>query len=183
MATYFFNSPPLKTTTAMINSGRFKGRKVEILPEDYLDERYCLTRDLEFGIELSMRKDELGPWIKEVHPKVKPHKRKEVKKMGRSAPCFEYEVAVMDSPNLTSQAKVMYGSLRRLRKKGDAKVVFKEAVKISGLAIPIAKKAEKQLVSLGVIGMDNGLYAFTLQKEGSSEQAAALENLKKGPSK
>jgi len=98
--------------------------------------------------------------------------------MSRSAPCFEYEVAVMDSKKLTSQAKVLYGGLRRLKKNGGAKVTLEKAVEISGLATAVAKKAEKQLVSIGAIGLDDGRYSFPLQKEGSPEQVAVLEKLR-----
>lgn len=97
--------------------------------------------------------------------------------MARSAPCFEYEVAVMDSPKLTAQAKVMYGALRRLKKNGNSAITFEKAVEISGLANAVAKKAEKQLVSIGVIGSEDGKYFFALQKEGP-EQTTVLEKLR-----
>lgn len=96
--------------------------------------------------------------------------------MARSAPCFEYEVAVMDSLKLTAQAKVMYGALRRLKKNGNSAITFEKAVEISGLKMPVAKKAEKQLVSIGVIGLEDEKYCFTLQKEGP-EQTAVLGKL------
>lgn len=59
---FTWSIPPvthLKSQRALVTGGRFKGRKVEILPENYLGEGFWLIRDLEFGIELTMRKENI----------------------------------------------------------------------------------------------------------------------------
>jgi len=56
--THLAYQPP-KSQTAVINSGMFKDREVEILPQDYLDQHYCLIRDCEFQIDLTIRRDQL----------------------------------------------------------------------------------------------------------------------------
>lgn len=49
-----------KGQVALITGGLFNGRTVEILPQHYLQQVYCLVRDCEFGVELTMRKEQLN---------------------------------------------------------------------------------------------------------------------------
>lgn len=63
MNTWSFNLPPPIINSyqlAVLNSGQFTGRAVEILPDNYLDEAYCRVRDCQFGIELTVKKENVS---------------------------------------------------------------------------------------------------------------------------
>ena len=58
----FHLSPPKRPTgqPALVNGGKFGGRMVHIVPEKYLEEGFRMVEDVEFGIRLVIRKEELN---------------------------------------------------------------------------------------------------------------------------
>jgi len=58
--TFHLHSPKTPQGQAVIIGGLFNGRSVQVLPQHYLQPHYCLVRDCEFGVELTMRKEQLN---------------------------------------------------------------------------------------------------------------------------